>query len=117
MNKEIKEYLLENAKGCALNSLFGGFQYIFGDVYQHPEVKEMFLDFLVELIKNNELKLASQGEFLKGSAEEQVNVLRKAWPEDINPNIMEKDVGDLWWIVSAPAGAVWLYPDGTEIWT
>lgn len=117
MSKLTKNEIITYSKGMALDALFTAYQISFGSIYDNPDIKEQFLQFLVELIEDGELKLASQGKFLDGSSEEQVDVLRKAWPSEYDPNVMEKDIDHLWWIVSAPVGAVWIYPDGYEEWT
>lgn len=54
------EYDVLNAtKGVSFPLVFNSFQCVFGDIYKTPEVKELFLDFLVKLIKAGELKLAN----------------------------------------------------------
>ncbi|AGH38095.1 hypothetical protein F543_15480 [Bibersteinia trehalosi USDA-ARS-USMARC-189] len=63
------------------------------------------------------MKLASGGKFLEGTPEEQADVLKNAWPTEYDPEVAEKDIDSLWWIIKAPAGAVWIYPDGYEEWT
>lgn len=117
MNKETKERILDYSKGLVLSAIFSEFQQIFGSVYDNPDIKESFLSFLIELINDGELKLASGGKFLEGTSEEQVDVLRQAWPSEYDPDVIEKDIDSLWWIIKAPAGAVWIYPDGYEEWT
>jgi hypothetical protein len=117
MNYKIKEHLLNLSKGHPLNSLFIQYQDIFGDVYENPTIKYDFLDFLIEIIRSGELKLASYGKFIEGSPEEQIKLIRYAFPQHIDPNDIETDFGNLWWITECPVGAVWIYPDGYEEWT
>lgn len=110
--------VLNATKGVSFPLVFNSFQSVFGDIYKTPEIKELFLDFLVKLIKMGELKLAdSNGNFLNGTPEEQIDLFRQVWPDEYDPNIPEKDIDYLWWWVMAPAGAVWIYPDGFEEWT
>ena len=109
--------LISCSMGMSLGGVFCNFQKKYGDIYKKPEIKDMFLDFIISLIKRGYLKLAYNGNYLKGSPEEQVEILRINWPDEYDPDIPEKDIDNLWWIVAAPAGAVWIYPDGTEVWT
>lgn len=114
----IKKQILDNAKGLSLALFFDEFECFFGFIRDDPSIKDKFFDFLVELIKLGELKLASSdGVFLKGTPEEQVDLFRQAWPDEYDPSIPEKDIDYLWWWVAAPAGAVWIYHDGFEEWT
>ncbi len=117
MQKNIRNEILNYSKGSPLFSLFNQYQAIMGDIYEKPEIKEMFLSFMTELIKDGELKLAKHSKFLEGSPEEQVDLFRKAWPKSYSKDEPDKDIDLLWWICVAPAGAVWLYPDGWEEWT
>lgn len=114
----IKQQILNNSKGLSLPSLFDEFECFFGFIRDNPNIKEEFLNFLIELIKDGELKLAdSKGNFLDGSPEEQIDLFRQVWPDEYDPNIPEKDIDYLWWWTVAPAGAVWVYPDGSLEWT
>lgn len=117
MKKDIKEELLNLSKGHPLNSLFFHYQNIFGNVYERPQIKYDFLEFIAELIKDGELKLASNGYFLEGEPSEQIKIFKDSFPKNPNPNKESEDIGYFWWLISAPAGAVWIYPDGYEEWT
>ncbi|MDH2925000.1 hypothetical protein EV693_102229 [Nicoletella semolina] len=109
--------IMEGNKGLALGAIFGGFQNVFGEIQDNPEIKEMFLEFMGDLIRIGELKLARSGKFLEGTIEEQIDLFRQAWPKEYDDNDPEKDIEMLWWSYAAPAGAVWIWEDGFEEWT
>lgn len=111
-----KNILNENF-GVSLCTLFVNYQGVYGDIYDKPEIKEMFLEFLLNAIKENYIKLISLGEILEGDPEEYIEQFRNLWPSEYNPEIPEKDIDDLWWWTVAPAGIVWVYPDGSIEWT
>ena len=117
MNNKLKSIILDEGKGMTLSGFFSVFQYYVGSIYENPNVKEMFLGFMLELIRKGELKLARSDHFLKGTPEEQINLFRQVWPNEYDENIPEKDINYFWWSDIAPAGAVWLFSDGLEIWT
>ncbi|MDH2924997.1 hypothetical protein EV693_102226 [Nicoletella semolina] len=117
MNTKDKINFLDEFKGLSLGNFFSNFQIKFGSVEDNPEIKEMFLEFMGDLIRIGELKLASKGKFLEGTIEEQIDLFRKAWPKEYDENDPEKDIDNLWWLIGAPAGAVWIWEDGFEEWT
>ncbi|MDH2925010.1 hypothetical protein EV693_102238 [Nicoletella semolina] len=113
MNKKLKEEILKKAKGFSLPFLFGIYQEYFGSIYHNPEVKDTFLLFLEELVKDGHLRFANSGVYLLGTAKEQVEQFRKVWPEEYDDGVFEKDIEHLWWWSVAPAGAVWVWEDGS----
>ncbi|MDH2924994.1 hypothetical protein EV693_102223 [Nicoletella semolina] len=117
LTKSQYEKIMAGGKGLMLDALFAEFEEEFGAIRDNPEVKEMFLEFMGDLIRIGELKLASQGKFLEGTIEEQIDLFRQAWPEEYDDNDPEKDIDHLWWLIGAPAGAVWIWEDGFEEWT
>ncbi|KGQ70634.1 hypothetical protein A1D23_08470 [Chelonobacter oris] len=106
-------------KGYSLDGVFIGFQRHFGFIEDNPRVKELFLEFLTDLMYKGEMKLYSYDEnnFLKGSVEEQINLFRNAWPNHYDEKDPLYDINGLWWNSYAPAGAVWCYDDGGMGWT
>jgi hypothetical protein len=115
--KQYMERIVNNNKGLSLTGMFSSFQACYGNIRQVPEVKEMFLALLSDLMKKGELKLATKGKFLEGTIDEQINLFRQAWPDHYDENVMEYDIDNLWWYSCAPAGAVWIDKDGWEEWT
>ena len=85
-----------------------------GDLTQ---AKEGFFYMAERLMRQGILRLASQGSFLNGSIDQQLKTFRDVWPEDYDENVEAKDIDNMWWYLFAPAGAVWIYPDGVEVWT
>ncbi|MCS3430695.1 DUF596 domain-containing protein [Klebsiella sp. BIGb0407] len=101
-----------------------------GAVWQHIRVdcseisddylfrKQMFFDFLTRALTEGKIKLATKGVFLSGSISEQLNLFQTAWPQyPSDDEDDELDESGMWFFVKAPAGLVWLTPDGEEIWT
>lgn len=112
----IKDLLTRN-KGTSLVSLW-----LWAKNYPAFEgnldlAKEGFFFLAERFMGEGILKLARNGEFLSGTIEEQLKLFRETWPKDYDENIEEKDIDNLWWLLFAPAGAVWIYPDGYEAWT
>ncbi|MDH2925007.1 hypothetical protein EV693_102235 [Nicoletella semolina] len=117
LTKSQYDNIMEGGKGLMLTALFSAFEREFGAIRDNPEVKEMFLEFMGDLIRIGELKLADYGKFLEGTIEEQIDLFRQAWPKEYDDNDPEKDIDHLWWLIGAPAGAVWIWEDGYEDWT
>lgn len=112
----IKELLLHN-KGTSLVSLWlwaKGHLKFKGDL---ELAKQGFFYLAAKFMDEGILKLARDGKFLSGTTEEQLDQFREAWPKDCDENVEEKDIDNLWWLLFAPAGAVWIYSDGFQAWT
>ncbi|MEB3479208.1 DUF596 domain-containing protein, partial [Pasteurella multocida] len=78
--------VIENNRGLTLIGMFSSFQVCYGDIRDKPEIKEMFLELMADLMKTGELKLATKGKFLEGSIEEQIDLFRQAWPDHYDEN-------------------------------
>jgi hypothetical protein len=78
--------------------------------------KNGFFYLAERFMREGILKLGHGGIFLPGTIEDQLRRFQDAWPEEYDENVEEKDIDNLWWLVYAPAGAVWIYPDGYEEW-
>lgn len=101
-----------------------------GAIWQHISVecadlsdnysfrKKIFFCILTRLLNEKKIKLAVNGVFLSGTVEQQVQIVQAAWPpypcEDEDDDL---DEYGMWFLVKAPAGVVWLSPDGKELWT
>jgi hypothetical protein len=79
--------------------------------------KEGFFYLVERFMSEGILRLASHGIFWEGSIEEQLKRFEEAWPKEYDSTVEEKDIDHMWWYICAPAGAVWIYPDGSEEWT
>ncbi|WP_218278094.1 DUF596 domain-containing protein [Pseudomonas sp. OV226] len=98
-----------------------------GSIWQHLGVElsslkisdeeraEIFLEILRRLMLGGNLKLALNGEYLSGSVNEQIEIIKLAWP--ICPEEDDLDGFGFWFLTTAPAGVVWLTPEGQEVWT
>ncbi|QQB36366.1 DUF596 domain-containing protein [Achromobacter deleyi] len=74
-----------------------------------------FFALMERLMMEGNLRLAHDGNFLVGSVEDQLNVLREAWPKELAED--DLDGFGLWFITEAPAGVVWIGSDGEAFWT
>lgn len=116
---EIYSLIIKNSYGLSM-----------GTIWQHVSVecnefsdnyffrKEVFFSILIRLLNDKKIKLAKDGIFLSGTIEQQIQVIQAAWPpypcKDENDDL---DEFGMWFLVKAPAGIVWLSPDGKELWT
>ncbi|MDH2925001.1 hypothetical protein EV693_102230 [Nicoletella semolina] len=112
-----KKRVLDKSIGLSFPHFFSAFQDEFGYIDENPEIKELFLSFMQELIEENKLKLFRNNKFLEGSAMELVEQFRQVWPKEYDENDPEKDIDYMWWWTLAPAGPVWIEEDGTMSWT
>lgn len=122
MMKNISEICSSVAKSSYGLSMGSIWQHISVECAELPDNyllrKEVFFVLLTSLINEVKIKFAANGLFLSGSAEQQIQILQEAWPpypsEDEDDDL--DDYG-MWFLVKAPAGVVWLTPDGRELWT
>ncbi|HHQ4307748.1 DUF596 domain-containing protein [Serratia fonticola] len=87
------------------------------EVLSYEEKKAYFLELLQRLIQEGRIKLASRGNFLKGTVEEQIALYRDAFPK--NQEEMEDGAFDGFWFLTekCPAGIVWVHENGYLDWT
>jgi len=83
-----------------------------GMAYQ--DQTDIFLLLLKSLLHRGVIRLALEGEYIEGDADHQIQILKRAWPNTASD--LEAEMG-LWFLVNAPAGIVWITPEGDEIWT
>ncbi|EQB0428997.1 DUF596 domain-containing protein [Pseudomonas aeruginosa] len=98
-----------------------------GVIWQHMTVElldssveyahrvNLFFSLMERLMLEGNIKLAHDGLFLVGTIQDQLNVLKDAWPE--YPGEDDLDGFGLWFVTEAPAGVVWIDSDGKEFWT
>ncbi|MTD27494.1 DUF596 domain-containing protein [Erwinia sorbitola] len=120
MNREsIYNSVLASARGLSL-----------GAVWQHIEVecrsipdnsalrKELFFGLLQQLLTTGAARLACDGVYLSGTVEQQLEQLAAAWPQPGSDDELDDlDETGFWFLAKAPAGLVWITPEGQEIWT
>lgn len=97
-----------------------------GSIWQHLSIElsslelsneekpEIFFKILKRLITEGHIKLAAKGNFLMGDIEEQIDLIKLAWPVD--PEEDDLDGFGFWFLTTPPAGIVWLTSDGQEVW-
>ncbi len=112
-SEEFRE-IVEWSQGLAVDALWLSVCKIYSDE-GYNDRKHIFLEVLATLLLEGRVFLAS-GEPLVGAVAEQIAAFDLAWPaeEDIDEALfwVTKD-GNSW----VPGGLVWIYEDGTEIWT
>ncbi|WP_322360492.1 DUF596 domain-containing protein [Pseudomonas sichuanensis] len=88
---------------------------LFGSTVDCARRVSLFFSLMERLMLEGNIRLAHDGLFLVGTMQDQLDVLKEAWPED--PGEDELDGFGLWFITEAPAGLVWIDSDGKEFWT
>lgn len=112
-SEEFKE-IVEWSQGLAVDALWLSVCKTFS-CEGYNDRKRIFLQVLAELILEGRVFLAN-GDRLKGDVVEQIAAFDSAWPA-------EQDTDEaLFWITKdgvswVPGGVVWVYKDGTEVWT
>lgn len=98
-----------------------------GVIWQHMTVEllgssvdyshrvNLFFSLMERLMLEGNIRLAHDGLFLVGTIQDQLSLLKEAWPEE--PGEDDLDGFGLWFITEAPAGVVWIDSDGKEFWT
>lgn len=75
---------------------------------------EIFFSLLKSLMIRGEIRFALDGKCLEGSVDDQLDLLRRAWPSSREQ--LESEMG-LWFLAESPAGIVWITPDGQDVWS
>ncbi|RYU95010.1 DUF596 domain-containing protein [Emticicia agri] len=66
---------------------------------------EVFFIILRRLIEEERIRLAKNGEFLKGTIDDQIKLFKNAFPTEERM----KEVASYWWFMDdCPAGSVWI---------
>ncbi|MGY4523818.1 DUF596 domain-containing protein [Pseudomonas sp. TE21394] len=116
--------MIDSLYKSVLRSAFG---LPMGAIWQHMTVEligssvdyarriELFFSLMDRLMSEGNIRLAHDGLFLVGAIQNQLDVLKEAWPEE--PGEDDLDGFGLWFITEAPAGVVWIDSDGKEFWT
>lgn len=116
--------MIEGLYNSVLRSAFG---LSMGVIWQHMAVEllgssvdyarrvNLFFSLMERLMLEGDVRLAHDGLFLVGTIQDQLNVLKEAWPKE--PGEDDLDGFGLWFITEAPAGVVWIDSDGKEFWT
>ncbi|PVZ84723.1 hypothetical protein C9426_22340 [Serratia sp. S1B] len=116
---EICSSVIKSSYGLSMGAIWQHISIECADLFNnYPFRKEVFFAILNQLLSDKVIKLATNGVFLSGTVEQQIQILQSAWPP--YPSKDEDDDLDeygMWFLVKAPAGIVWLTPDGKELWT
>jgi hypothetical protein len=89
-----------------------------GNPRTYAQRQVLFFTLLERLIAEGRIKLASQGDTLPGDPKNQVEQLRNAFPPEMSDDEFDDvDEYGLWFLAKAPAGVVWITPEGQESWT
>ncbi|WP_334043429.1 DUF596 domain-containing protein [Burkholderia ambifaria] len=112
---ELVESVRQSAFGLSMGAIWQHMTVELQRLGVSDERSDAFFSILKCLMSTGVLKLASNGAFLGGDIDEQINLLRDAWPE--NPGEDDLDGFGMWFLAEAPAGVVWINVDGSEVWT
>lgn len=113
--KAIFDSVLKHSHGYSMGALWQSLTVeLSGGGVSFGEQTEIFFSFLKMLLDRGEIRFALDGSYLDGTVDEQLGVLRHAWPT--GGDELESEM-DFWFLADAPAGIVWITPDGQEIWT
>lgn len=107
--------IVTSSQGHYLDWVWTGVQSWFPDLAFERRAATFFY-ILDRLMREGRLRLAKHGKFLEGSIDEQIRRFRDAFPSSDE----EVDMGGagVWFFTEAcPGGAVWIFEDGTEVWT
>nr|WP_240346476.1 DUF596 domain-containing protein [Pectobacterium polaris] len=89
-----------------------------GNPRTYAQRQALFFTLLELLITEGRIRLASQGDYLQGDPKHQVDRLRNAFPPEMSDDEFDDvDEYGLWFLAKAPAGVVWITPEGQESWT
>lgn len=114
-DRDVFDSVLKHSIGYSMGSLWQSLTVeLQDDSLPFEKRTDIFIRFLRELMQSGRIRLAIDGIYLGGSVDDQLGVLRKAWP---SPSVDEEEEMYLWFLAEAPAGVVWIADDGTEIWT
>lgn len=116
---DICSSVMKSAYGLSMGAIW---QHISVECAELPDNyslrKDIFFALLTQLLDEKKIKLATNGAFLDGSVEQQIQILQAAWPTSpYEGEDNDLDEYGMWFLVKAPAGVVWLTPDGRELWT
>ncbi|AIA69138.1 DUF596 domain-containing protein [Pectobacterium atrosepticum] len=118
-DNDIFDAVTTSAYGLSMGAIW---QHIAVECRENPRTytqrQTLFFDLLEHLIVAGKIRLASKGEYLRGEPKYQIDQLREAFPSDVSDDEFDDvDEFGLWFFAKAPAGVVWITPEGQEIWT
>ncbi|GLW39866.1 hypothetical protein Pcaca04_38020 [Pectobacterium carotovorum subsp. carotovorum] len=116
---DIFDAVTTSAYGLSMGAIW---QHIAVECRSNPRTytqrQALFFTLLERLISTGQIRLASKGDYLQGESKHQVDQLRNAFPPDVSTDECDDvDEFGLWFLAKAPAGVVWITPEGQEIWT
>ena len=116
MIDQLYESVLQSAFGLSMGAIWQHMTVeLSGSPVDYSRRIELFYTLMNRLMTEGNVRLAKDGLFLVGTIQDQLDVLKKAWPD--KPDEDDLDGFGLWFITEAPAGIVWIDVDGKEFWT
>jgi len=115
----IYQAVIASARGLSLGALWQHLEVECRNIPENRALRKVLLfGLLQQLLNAGQVRLASDGVFLTGTVEEQLQQLAEAWPQpDSDDELDGLDETGFWFLVKAPAGLVWITPEGQEVWT
>lgn len=116
MTDDLYKSVLRSAFGLSMGAIWQHMTVgLLGSSVDYARRVDLFFSLVARLILEGNVRLAYDGLFLAGTIQDQLNLLKDAWPEE--PGEDDLDGFGLWFITEAPAGVVWIDSDGKEFWT
>lgn len=113
---ELYKMVLRSAFGLSMGIIWQHMTVeLLGSSIDYASRVNLFFSLMERLMLEGNIRLAYDGVFLVGTIQDQLDVLKEAWPEEAGED--DLDGFGLWFITEAPAGVVWIDSDGKEFWT
>lgn len=113
---DLYKSVLRSAFGLSMGAIWQHMTIeLLGSSVDYTRRVDLFFSLMERLMLEGNIRLAHDSFFLAGTIQDQLKMLKEAWPEE--PGEDDLDGFGLWFITEAPAGVVWIDLDGKEFWT
>ncbi|MCA6952816.1 DUF596 domain-containing protein [Pectobacterium polaris] len=117
-DNDIYDTIATSAYGLSMGAIWQHIAVECRGTRTYAQRQALFFTLLEQLIAEDRIRLASQGDYLQGDTKHQVDRLRHAFPPEMSDDEFDDvDECGLWFLAKAPAGVVWITPEGQESWT
>lgn len=116
MIDELYKSVLRSAFGLSMGAIWQHMTVeLLGSSIDYTDRVNLFFSLMKRLRLKGNIRLAHDGLFLNGTIQDQLEVLKDAWPKEPDEDAL--DGFGLWFITEAPVGVVWIDSDGEKFWT
>ncbi|WP_175239579.1 DUF596 domain-containing protein [Achromobacter deleyi] len=113
---EIFDSVIDSSRGLSMAAIWQHLGVAVGGPTVPYEVRvTYFFEILDKLLREGLIKFARNDVCLSGDINSQIEEIRQALP--CNPDEDDLDGFGCWFLISAPAGVVWIFENGFEQWT